>query len=179
MEGPGPIGILVAVIADSLGADVLVSGLGKDTAYRLPLVADLGIETVNVQKQDLDARVDEFAASDGVSVVFDTTGHRSGVETAVAQVRKGGQIVVVGLPDEPSELFMTPIVRGEVDVNTSFGSTWQDFERVLKLLQNGTIDPSSITDTSFDVDEPGEAFHAFLAGETVKPVFDFARQREN
>lgn len=33
VEGPGPIGVLVAAVADSLGANVIVSGLDQDAQY--------------------------------------------------------------------------------------------------------------------------------------------------
>ena len=174
VEGPGPIGVLVAAVADSLGATVVVSGLGKDTAYRLPLVERLGIETIDVENDDLEALVDEKTDGNGFDVVFDTTGHQSGVEMAIDHVRKGGQIVVVGLPGAPSEVFMTPVVRGEIDLNTSYGSTWRNFEQAIRLLDGGEIDVDGIVDRSFDVDEPTAAFEAFLESETCKPVFSFS-----
>ncbi|SFH03821.1 L-iditol 2-dehydrogenase [Halopelagius inordinatus] len=174
VEGPGPIGVLTACIADSLGANVLVSGLGRDTDYRLPLLEEQGIETVNLDDDDLEAETESFTDGIGFDVVFDTTGHKSGVEMAAERVRKGGQIVVVGLPGEESEVFMTPLVRSEVDLNTSYGSTWTNFEQALRLMDNGAIEPAAIVDDSYSVDDPTGAFEAFLNSETCKPVFTFA-----
>ncbi|WP_440767080.1 zinc-dependent alcohol dehydrogenase [Natronorubrum sp. DTA7] len=174
VEGPGPIGVFVAAVADSMGADVLVSGLGKDTEYRLPLVEALGIDTVDVETSDLEAVVDAQTDGIGFDAVFDTTGHESGIEMAIEHVRKGGQVVVVGLPGAPSEVFMTPVVRGEVELNTSYGSTWTNFEQAIRLLSEGAIDAEAIVDRSFSIDEPTAAFEAFLESETCKPVFSFA-----
>ena len=173
VEGPGPIGVLTAAVADSIGANVLVSGLSRDADYRLPLVEDLGIETVDAEREDLSERAAARTDSVGFDAVFDTTGHHTGVEVAVEHVRKGGQVVVVGLPAAESELFVTDLVRGEVTLDTSYASTWRDFERALRLMENGSIDAEAIVDTSFDVDDPAAAFEAFLAGETCKPVFRF------
>ena len=180
VEGPGPIGVLTACIADSMGANVLVSGLSRDGAYRLPLVEELGIETIALDggsgegNDDLDERRESFTDGVGFDIVFDTTGHGTGVETAVTQVRKGGQVVVVGLPGEPSEVFMTPVVRSEVAIDTSYGSTWRNFEQALRLMENGSVDADSIVDFSFSRDDPETAFEAFLRSETCKPVFTFA-----
>ncbi|WP_101295899.1 zinc-dependent alcohol dehydrogenase [Halegenticoccus soli] len=174
VEGPGPIGVLVAAVADSMGADVVVSGLGKDSEYRLPLVETLGVETVDIEDADLEAVVDDRTGGIGFDAVFDTTGHRSGVEMAVNHVRKGGHIVIVGLPGEPSELFMTPVVRGEIDLNASYGSTWRNFEQAIRLLATGAVDAEAIIDTSYSVVDPTAAFEAFLESETCKPVFSFA-----
>jgi len=173
VEGPGPIGVLIALFADSTGANVLVSGLEQDEAARLPLLERIGIETVTIDGDDVEERVDRFTDGLGFDVVFDATGHRSGAEQALEHVRKGGQIVVVGLPGEPSELYLTPAVRGEIDINTSYGSSWTNFEQALRLMQNGTIDPDAIIDTSFSVSDPEAAFRAFLDSATCKPVFSF------
>ncbi|WP_152040224.1 zinc-dependent alcohol dehydrogenase [Salinigranum salinum] len=173
VEGPGPIGVLVATVADSIGANVLVSGLSQDETARLPIVEELGIQTLNSDTDDIEAHRETFTDGRGFDIVFDTTGHRSGVEMATDQVRKGGQIVVVGLPGEPSELFMTPLVRGEVDLNTSYGSMWSNFEQALRLMENGTIDTETIVDDSYTVSDPTSAFESFLNAEAVKPVFRF------
>jgi L-iditol 2-dehydrogenase len=173
VEGPGPIGVLTAVVADTLGANVIVSGLAKDERYRLPLVESLGIETVTTGETDLGDVVAEATDGIGFDVVFDTTGHRSGVEMAADAVRKGGQIVAVGLPGEASELFMTPLVRGEIDLNTSYGSVWRNFEQALRLMEAGEIPVEDLVDDSFGVDDPAAAFEAFLDAETLKPVFRF------
>lgn len=174
VEGPGPIGTLVSAVADSLGANVLVSGLDQDANYRLPVVEELGIETVNVESGgDLETRTDELTDGVGFDVVFDATGHHTGVGIAGEYVRKGGQIVVVGIPNQPSEVELTALVRGEVDVNTSYGSTWTNFEQALRLLQNDAIDAGSLMDASFSLSDPAAAFEAFLDARTLKPVFTF------
>ena len=173
VEGPGPIGVLTAVIADSVGANVTVSGLEKDTEYRLPLVESQGIATTNVQETSVETLTEAVTDGLGFDVVFDATGHKSGVEQAAEYARKGGQIVVVGIPGESSDLLMTPLVRGEVEINTSYGSTWRNFEQALRLMENDEIAIGEIIDTSYDVDDPEAAFRAFLDSETCKPVFLF------
>lgn len=175
VEGPGPIGVLVAAIADSLGANVIVSGLEQDATYRLPLLEDLGIETLNLQSDDLKARAETYTDGIGFDVVFDSTGHHTGINTALDYVRKGGQIVMVGIPNDTSEVTFTSTVRGEVEVNTSYGSTWTNFEQALRLMERGEIAVDEIVDTSYDKDDPAAAFEAFLASETCKPVFQFSQ----
>ncbi|GCF15239.1 sorbitol dehydrogenase [Haloarcula mannanilytica] len=173
VEGPGPIGVLVAAVADSLGANVLVSGLDQDAVYRLPLLNDLGIDTMNAQSEDLEAQAEARTDGIGFDVVFDSTGHHSGIGTAIEHVRKGGQVVMVGIPNDTSEVTFTSTVRGEVDVNTSYGSTWTNFEQALRLMERGEIAVEKILDTSYGMDDPAAAFEAFLASETCKPVFQF------
>jgi len=170
VEGPGPIGLLAAQVARAQGGDVVVSGVGRDANYRLPLAEDLGFETVDAADGLDDARE---AHTDGVGydVVFDTTGHPSGLTTGVEEARKGGQVVLVGLTGD-TEMSYTPVVRGELDVQASYSATYEDFERALRLLGTGGIDAETFVDDRFSLLDADEAFEAFLAGETCKPVFD-------
>lgn len=176
VEGPGPIGALVASIVASMGANVLVSGLGKDSQFRLPKLEQNHIDTIDVEAESLEEHANARTDDIGFDVVFDTTGHHTGIENAVDVVRKGGQVVIVGLPGRESNVFVTPIVRGEVDVNTSYGSTWANFEQALRLMENKTINAEDITNTSFSTANPTAAFNAFLNSEVIKPVFSFAEE---
>lgn len=173
VQGPGPIGALSAVILDSMGADVIVSGLGKDGKYRLPLLEEMGIKVVNIQDNSLEEKVAELTNGIGVEAVFDTTGHKSGVESAVELVRKGGEIVVVGIASDPSELFFSPIVRGEIKIDTSYGSSMANFNQALRVLKTGEIDFDALIDQEYEMNEPAKAFDDFLDAKTLKPMFSF------
>jgi len=174
VEGPGPIGVFTAAVADTLGANVIVSGLGQDTHSRLPTVRNLGIDTIDVENDSLEDAAAERTGEIGFDAVFDASGHHTGVTTGVDVVRKGGEVVVVGIPRDPSELLMTPVVRGEIDVLTSYGSDWTNFEQALRLMENGEIDADAVVDDSFSTSDPTAAFESFLNSEVVKPVFTFA-----
>ncbi|WP_129115589.1 zinc-dependent alcohol dehydrogenase [Halegenticoccus tardaugens] len=177
VAGPGPIGLLTAQIARSQGGEVVVAGVGSDTAYRLPLADEFGFQTVNVEADDLDSRRDELTDGVGYDVVFDTTGHPSGLTSAVEEVRKGGQIVLVGQTGETTMPY-SPLVRAEIDLQCSYASMFEDFERSLRLIASGDVDHATFLDDRFSLLEADEAFEAFLAGETCKPVFDVSVLRD-
>ncbi|MBX0348910.1 MULTISPECIES: zinc-dependent alcohol dehydrogenase [Haloarcula] len=171
VEGPGPIGLLTAQIADAQGGEVLVSGVGQDAAYRLPLAEDLGFETLNVAEDDVEARREAITDGVGYDVVFDTTGHPSGLPAAVDEVRKGGQIVLIGQTGETTMPY-SPLVRSEIDLQCSYASMYDDFDRSLRLIDSGDVDAETFIDDRFSLLDAEEAFEAFVAGETCKPVFD-------
>lgn len=174
VEGPGPIGVFTAIVALEMGAKVVVSGLEQDAQHRLPLVDDIGIETANVDQTPLEDTIEQITDGLGFDVIFDTTGHHTGVEVAGEYVRKGGQIVVIGLPAHNSELFMTPLVRAEVELNTSYGSLWHNFEQALRMMEQDLLPIDDILDNSFSVDHPADAFESFLASKNCKPIFQFS-----
>jgi len=177
VAGPGPIGLLTAQVARSQGGDVVVAGVDQDAEYRLPLAGDLGFDTLNVEADDLDAARERRTDGVGYDVVFDTTGHPSGLTMAVDEVRNGGQIVLIGQTGETTMPY-SPLVRAEIDLQCSYASQFDDFERSLRLMESGAVDCARFLDDRFSLLDADEAFEAFLAGGTCKPVFDISRLRE-
>ncbi|MFD1599511.1 zinc-dependent alcohol dehydrogenase [Halobellus rarus] len=177
VAGPGPIGLLTAQVADAQGANVTVAGVGPDTAYRLPLAEELGFPAINIEETDLETYREEFTDGIGYDVVFDTTGHPSGLPMATEEVRKGGQIVLVGQAGETS-IPTTPIVRAEVDIQCSYSAMFRDFDRAFRLMASGDLDHETFLDDRFSLLDAEAAFESFLAGETCKPVFDVSVLRE-
>jgi L-iditol 2-dehydrogenase len=177
VEGPGPIGLLTAQVARAQGGEVVVSGVGQDADYRLPLAEDLGFETINVAEDDLEEYRERLTDGVGYDVVFDTTGHPSGLPSAVDEVRKGGQIVLVGQTGEMTMEY-SPLVRAEIDLQCSYASMYQDFERALRLIGSGDVDAATFIDDRFSLLDADEAFETFVGGGTVKPVFDVSELRE-
>lgn len=133
-------------------------------------------DPVNVATESLADRVAARTDGAGFDVVFDTTGHPSGLQSATEAVGKGGQVVVAGLAG-PTDLDVTPLVRPELDLQCSYASTWEDLERAVRLIETGSIDAVSFVDTRFSLRDHRTAFEAFLAGETCKPVFDATELR--
>ncbi|QLG28930.1 alcohol dehydrogenase catalytic domain-containing protein [Halorarum halophilum] len=177
VAGPGPIGLLTAQVADAQGAEVTVAGINPDTRYRLPLAEELGFPAINIEETDLESYRAEYTDGIGYDVVFDTTGHPSGLSMAAEEVRKGGQIVLVGQPGETTMSY-TPLVRAEVDIQCTYSAMYQDFVRAFRLIASGDVDHETFLDDRFSLLEADEAFKSFLAGDTCKPVFDVSVLRE-
>ena len=177
VEGPGPIGLLTAQIARAQGSEVVVSGVEQDATYRLPLAEKLGFKTIDVTDDDVAAVREKVTDGIGYDVVFDTTGHHSGLPVAVEQVRKGGQIVLVGQTGETTMEY-SPLVRGEIDLQCSYASMYGDFESALRLIDSGEVDAKTFIDDRFSLLNADEAFEAFLSGQTCKPVFDVSELRD-
>lgn len=167
VQGPGPIGLLSAIMARRQGGDVVISGIDADSSYRLPNAAEHGLETVNASRES----VAESGPDRGYDVVIDATGHPSGLQTAAKVVLKGGQVVVIGQAGI-AEVDVSAFVRAEVDVQFTYSAAYRDFERALDLLETSQIDPNSIIDRFASLDEAGEVFEAVAGGGLCKPVFE-------
>ncbi len=173
VEGPGPIGLLIAQIARKQGGDVLVTGVETDTKRRLPAAEDLGFETANVTEQAIEPLTDEFTDGRGFDVVFDATGHESGLQGAASAVRKGGQVVLVGQSGHVS-LDFTPFIRGEVDLQCSYAAVRADFLRAVSLISASDVDIERLFDDRFELADEEDIFEAAMHGQTIKPLFELA-----
>src|SRR4051812_13676506 len=77
VQGGGPIGVLVALVAQSKGARVVISEVNP---FRLKLAADLGLNAVDPRKIDMVEMVNRETGDAGADVVFEVSSSAAGVE---------------------------------------------------------------------------------------------------
>jgi len=135
--GPGPIGIIIAKMAQIAGASqVLITGIDKDENNRFLLAKKLGIKhTINTNKIDLREVVNSMTNNLGADLVVEATGVEPAVNQAFEVIRKLGKIAVVGLPseDRTNVSWLMGCFKA-LDIYFSFSSQYEDWERVLKLF---------------------------------------------
>lgn len=134
--GAGPIGLLIAQLARIAGARrVVVSDVSPT---RLALARDLGAtDIVNATDQDL------ASVANGVDIAFEAVGMQSTFDAALASVRKGGRVVLVGLSNGPISLDGFDIVNRELQLIASVG--YRDiYPDLIGMIASGLFDPSRI-----------------------------------
>ena len=92
--GGGPIGMLVALVAQEAGADVLVSEINP---YRVDLARKLGLEAVNPAQTDLTQLVMDRTGGAGVDIVFEVSGSQAGAAIMSDLLRTRGLAVIVAI----------------------------------------------------------------------------------
>jgi L-iditol 2-dehydrogenase len=154
--GPGPMGLMVLLCAQALGAGrVIVVGRGQ----RLSVAASLGAETVDFTAGDPVAAVRTMTGG-GAQVVIECAGTGRTLAQAVEMVRKGGHVSVIGIPLEDAALPVKKLVLEEIDlhgVRANRGTT----EEALPLLASRRIDPRPLITHRFPLDQFPEALATF------------------
>lgn len=162
--GPGPVGLFAAEIAKLCGAsDVLVAGLPGDEE-RLAVAAALGA-TITTEP-DWAGRGD---VADRCDVVIDASGVSVTLEPALAAVKPGGQVVKVGWGPEPYNRPLDALVAKAVELHGSFSHTWSTWERVLRLMAKGQLQPARALRT-FELADWEKAFSAMADRHIPKAV---------
>jgi 2-desacetyl-2-hydroxyethyl bacteriochlorophyllide A dehydrogenase len=135
--GAGTMGALALLGALRVGArEVLAVDVNEQ---RLATMKTLGATaTVNVSGPDGSAEAQRMAGR-GFDVVLDASGSAPARQTAFDLCRPGGQVVLLGMGAQRSELNFVASIRKEHRVIMSFAYTPVDFRRSLDLLIAGEI----------------------------------------
>lgn len=173
--GSGPIGIIIAKLAQIAGAShVLITGIDQDEAHRFLLAKKVGIHnTININKVNLKEIVDSLTNNVGADLVVEAVGVESTINQAFDIVRKLGKIAVIGVPVEEKNnvKWLTGSLKA-IDISFSFSSQYEDWERALNLFGNGTLDLSGLVTHEYPLEEWEVAFKKALDCEGGKVLFN-------
>ncbi|MEW5979888.1 MAG: zinc-binding dehydrogenase [Acidobacteriota bacterium] len=166
--GPGPIGLLCALMAKLSGAGhLIVSGLPAD-ADRLAVARELGADAA------LDGNVIEYVKSlgdgYGVDVVIDSAGVSATLQLAIQTVRPAGIISKVGWGPQPLGFSLDPLVQKAVTLQGSFSHNWPIWERVISMIASGQINLDKIISKVAALHDWQDCFEKMQAGRYVKAV---------
>ncbi len=166
--GPGPIGLLCALMARLSGAGhLVVAGLPADRR-RLETARKMGAHAA------LDGGLAEHlrGCGDGfgADVVIDAAGVSATLKTAIEAVRPAGQVVKVGWGPQPMNFSLDAAVQKAVTIQGSFSHNWPIWEKILSMMASGQLDLDPILSAIVPLDEWQEAFEGMHAGHHVKAV---------
>mgnify|MGYP001814504994 CR=1 FL=1 len=162
--GGGPIGLLIAVIARSRGAEVLLSEVA---ASRLELAGALGFTTVNPTSDDLVEVVTEWTDGAGADIAFEVSGSVPGVKAMTDVLRRRGQGVIVGIQPVAPPVDVFGIFWKELQIIGARVYRRADFEEAVKLVAEGTIPTDGLISDVMPLAETGSAIQRLDSGEDV------------
>ena len=159
--GPGPIGLIAAKTAKSMGASkVIMIGRGK----RLEFAAEKTAEyTVNFENEDVVEKVMSITGGIGADEVFECSGAAGTLNQAVQIARKGGKVGIVGMPP-PGNLEKIDNRKLIIDEISVYGSRANPnvSKRLLSMISSGVIDIKDLITHHFSIDEYEKAFDYFI-----------------
>lgn len=171
--GPGIVGLMAAKAAQIKGASrVFIVGTDADEAVRMPQAKKLGLIPINGQRQNVAEEIEKVTGSKQVDVVLECSGAAVVLKTAISLIRKGGSMTCIGIYQKPFEIFLTDLIRNEIQLHTSYTCLWENYEQALHLTECGQIDLKSLM-TVYPFDKALEAFQDALDKKVTKPVLIF------
>jgi 2-desacetyl-2-hydroxyethyl bacteriochlorophyllide A dehydrogenase len=172
--GAGPIGNLVAQVARSAGARVLITDL---SAYRLEIARKCGLaETSNAAEETLAGAAQRVFGPDGFDVALECVGVEATISAAIANIEKGGTLIVVGVFGEKPRIDMGLVQDRELNIRGTLMYKAEDYVRAVELIASGDVITEPLMSRHFPLEQYLEAYRFIDAqgDKTMKVFLDLA-----
>jgi|TARA_B110000014_G_scaffold170712_1_gene121302 L-iditol 2-dehydrogenase len=167
ISGIGPTGIMHALLAKSAGFSKIFCLDLND--FRLDFAKKLGFETIRSDNDSLT----EIIPS--VDVVIVATGSLEAFHDAIKLVRKGGTVVMFGVPSRGAsiDIDMSIVYSKEITITTTYAASDMDTKNALELIESGKIDVKSLITHKYSLDDSQKAFeHAKTGNNAMKIIIE-------
>lgn len=161
--GTGGVGQSVVQVAKKSGARVIAVGRRE---ARLEQARKLGADAViDSSKEDVGEACRSATGGEGADVVIDNVGSRETLSQAVASLRKGGRVVVVGETDDTIPLSTFQLCTNEFKVVGSRSGGRQDTVEAIELVSSGGVTP--FVSDRFPLEKINDAFSRVGGGRVM------------
>ena len=138
--GAGPIGLFAMAGARALGAAQVVAT--NRSQFRLDLAAAMGATVcLSPEREDVVQAVLSLTRGVGADIVLDSTGNAEAFRQGIRMLRKGGTMLIIGMPSEPVQLDLgADLCLKEATLRGFHGrEMYRSWEKVVPLVQRGAI----------------------------------------
>jgi len=168
--GVGPTGIMHVLLAK-------LYGLGKVFCldlndFRLDFAKKFETVTIHSGNTNAMEQIKSETANQGVDVVIVSTSSLNALKDAVHFVRKGGTIVMFGVPSKGSnvDLDMSEIYSKGITIVNSYAASDVDTTHALDLISNKQINVSQLITHKYNLQECQQAFVHAKSGDNAMKI---------
>jgi (R,R)-butanediol dehydrogenase/meso-butanediol dehydrogenase/diacetyl reductase len=165
--GGGPVGVLMAVVARSQGADVVVV---EPDAFRRRVAESIGLTALDPTSDDVVAWVHEWTSGAGAAVAFEVSGAAAGVTTAVDVLGVRGRLCQVAIHQHPREVNLHRFFWRELTLVGARLYERADYEKAVDLVASGAIPTKTLISKVVSLNDVGAAFAALDSGAGVMKI---------
>jgi L-iditol 2-dehydrogenase len=162
--GCGPIGLLLIEVLKVAGASSVLAV--EPLAHRREAAERLGADEV------ADPAAFDEALRAGVDVAFEAAGNNEGVELAMASVRPGGRVVLVGIPGDDVITFGASLARRKGLTIAMVRRMNEVYPRAISLAERGVVDLGSVVTSRTGLGEIPAAFGAAARRTGLKAIIE-------
>ena len=156
VHGCGGVGLSAVMIASALGARVIAVDINPDT---LELARGLGAtHTVHASGSDNVINAVRDLSGGGVHVSMDALGSQQTCFNSIANLRKRGRHVQVGLmtgDHQSPRIPMDQVVAHELEILGSHGMQAFKYPAMLEMIANGKLQPGKLIEKTITLEEGG------------------------
>ena len=168
--GVGPTGIMHALLAK-------LYGLGKVfcldlNEFRLDFAKKFDTITINSGNTNALEQIKSETANQGVDVVIVATSSLNALKDAINFVRKGGIIVMFGVPSKGAkvDLDMSEVYSKGITIVNSYAASDFDTNEALEKISSKQIDVSQLITHKYNLQECQQAFTHAKSGDNAMKI---------
>ncbi|MCS7141769.1 MAG: zinc-dependent dehydrogenase [Candidatus Nitrosocaldus sp.] len=170
--GVGPAGMMHVMLARSRGAGKVIALDVND--FRLDFASKMGADIcINVSKDDPIPIARDATEQRGVDIAMVATGNVSAVQTALRMVRRGGKVVLFGVPSKGTsmQLDLNHLFSNEIKIVPSLAASDHDTMKAFRMIAGREVDVARIITHRFRLDDALEAIEcAHRASDAMKVI---------
>lgn len=138
--GSGPIGLLTILCVKAAGAsEIYAIDISNE---RLALAKQLGAKTIN--SLQVDNVVDEInRLSQGIDVCFECAGVQDSMDSAIAMLKKGGELIIIAAITAPLKLNFFDVLIKELNIRSTLAYR-HVFPEVIALIAEQKLDVKKV-----------------------------------
>ena len=143
IQGAGPIGLLTLGMMKISGASNIF--LSEISHKRIEVARNLSSDVyfINPSKNNIFSFIEKETDGEGVDIIFDTTGSPTAIKSNYTLVKRGGEIVILGIPELPVESDIFTLVMDEITIKGSFEGV-NEFKDAIDFISQRKVNFSSI-----------------------------------
>ena len=168
--GIGPTGIMHALLAKIYGFEKIFCLDFNE--FRLDFAKKFEAITINSGNTNALEQIKSETANQGVDVVIVATSSLNALKDAVNFVRKGGTIVMFGVPSKGAiiDLDMSEIYSKGITIVNSYAASDFDTKEALEKISNKQINVSQLITHKYNLQECQEAFVHAKSGDNAMKI---------
>ena len=169
--GVGPTGMMHVMIAQAKKFSKVFCFDVND--FRLDFAKKFNVsETINSTNENRLQKILDQTEGRGVDVAIVATSSLKALEDAIEMVRKGGAIMMFGVPSKGAkiDLDMSKIYSKEITLVTSYAASDNDTKEALRLIESGEIDVKQLVTHTYPITDSQKAFDHARSGEGAMKI---------
>ena len=155
--GAGPIGNLVAQAANGMGAQSVM--ITEISDYRINIARECGINyCLNSKTQDIGEELINTFGKDKADLILECVGINTTTEQAIANARKGTDIIVVGVFAEKATVDLGLVQDRELKLIGTLMYQEEDYRKAIELIEESKVKLDPIITEHFPFEDYLEAY---------------------
>ena len=139
--------------------------------FRLDFVKKFDVSAIRSDNPELIKKINTDT-SGGVDVAIVATSSLHAFQDAIKLVRKGGTVVMFGVPSkgDTTEIDMSVVYSKELNIVTTYAASDTDTKNALELISSGSVDVKSLITHKYPLDESQKAFEHAKTGDNAMKI---------